>query len=541
MRILLIIGLFVIGSQAQAQSLAEATTLFDRFEYAKAADVYSQLAQKKSLSQEDYKKMAYSYYAIGAYSKCFPLVDSLIGMNEIEPFFFYMHGMSAMATEQYATAKQSFQKYQSLDNEFPVSVLIVSCDSIPTWQDVKFKQNELAAGNHSKADFSGSKYKEDYIRFQEVGRDSMNQELAIENIDLAELILSRPMVRNSEGQSNFFILDPSFENAAITSLAVFQPSNEVLVTISQPLAKKEEHKAPHLYIGKLDSETNTISDLVLWDLSGQSDSAFCAHATINASSNVIVFTKISATTKGSDLYWSNLENGSWTNPKPIESINTEFDEVFPMFSGDSILTFSSNGRLGYGGLDIFSSKVNGTQFETIDHLHAPINSFGDDFNYVYLSEENAIFTSNRIGGTGDDDIYQITYTIDKVDPDQVAYNEFVASWIDLKVYFEFAKYEFNHDLKKLADIVKFMEKYPTLTLTIEGHTDSRGTEEYNENLGYFRAEVIKKEFISRGVKADQIKIVSKGKSDPQQLCEKGCSESEHALNRVSVVKLVVPQ
>lgn len=541
MRIFVIIGLLVIGYQSQAQSLAEATTLFDRFEYAKAAEVYSQLAQKKSLSQEDYKKMAYSYYVIGAYEKCFPLVDSLIEMSGIEPFFFYIHGMSAMAMEQYATAKESFQKYQGLDNEFPVSVLIVSCDSIPTWKDAEFKQNQLAAGNHSKADFSGSKFGENYIRFQEVGRDSMNQLLTIENIDLAELILARPIVQKGDGATTPILLDPSFENAAVTSMAVFNTSNDVILTIFQPLAKKEEHQAPHLYIGKLDTTNYAISDLVLWDISGQSDSAICAHATINASSNVIVFTKMSVATMGTDLYWSNLENGTWSNPQPIEAINTDFDEVFPMFSGDTILTFSSNGRPGYGGLDVFLSTVNGNRFETIEHLFAPVNSFGDDFNYVYLSEENAIYTSNRIGGTGDDDIYQISYTIEKVDTDLVAYKDFVASWVDLKVYFDFAKYEFNHDLNKLSEIVKFMEKYPTLTITIEGHTDSRGTEEYNESLGYFRADVIKKEFVSRGVKAEQINIQSKGKSDPQQKCEKGCTEKEHALNRVSVVKLIVPQ
>lgn len=535
-----LIGTLFLCVNVQAQSLSEASILFDNFEYAKAAEIYTSISEKKALTEEDYKKMAYSYFAIDEFSKCFPFADSLVKMHDIEPYFFYMHGYTAMALNKYDLAKSSFNKYQTLDDEYDVSILLSSCDSIPTWEESKYMENIAFESNFTKADFNGSKYNSDYIRFQEMGLDSAGNSLPKEKIDEAELLLSKPMIQNDLGESKPIYFNPSFDNAVITSFALLPQSNEVIVTISKPLSDLERDKAPHLYKGKFDASLNTISDLNLWDYSGYEDSTYCAHATINSSGNVIVFSKIGKITKGSDLYISKLENDSWSKPEPISELNSLLDDVYPLFSGDTLLSFSSNGRIGYGGLDIFLSHFDGIQFSTVQHMKAPVNSFSDDFNYIYLSEEKAIYSSNKFGSAGDDDMYSITYEIIKEDPAKKEFEKFVDSWIDLKVYFDFAKYNFTSDNIKLLEIVDFMKKYPNLSLSIEGHTDSRGTEEYNNNLGYFRAEVIKSEFVAIGVDPSQIKIVSKGKMDPLKNCEEGCTEEEHALNRVAVVKLVIP-
>jgi peptidoglycan-associated lipoprotein len=542
MKNVFLIGALFLCICAQGQSLSEASSLFDRFEYSKAAEIYSSISRKKSLSQEEYKKMAYSYFAIDEFSKCFPFADSLIKMNEIEPYFYYMHAYTAMALNKFDLAKSSFKKYQALDDEYDVSILLYSCDSIPTWSESKFKGNSPIESNFTKADFNGSKYNLDYIRFQEKGLDSAGNNLPIEKIDEAELLLSKPMIQSIQGESQPIYFNATYDNTAITSFALLAQSNEVIVTISQPLSVLERDKAPHLYKGKFDPLSNTVSDLLPWDYSGYEDSTYCAHATVNTSGNVIVFSKMGKTTQGSDLYITKLENNSWLKPEPISELNSNLDDVYPLFSGDTILSFSSNGRIGYGGLDIFVSHFDGNQFSTTHHIKAPVNSFSDDFNYVFLSEENAIYSSNKFGSAGDDDMYSVAYEIIKEDPAKEEYAKFVESWIDLKVYFDFAKYNLTIDNTRLLEIVDFMKKYPSLSLSIEGHTDSRGTEEYNENLGYFRAEVIKKEFVKIGVDPNQIKVVSKGKSNPLVICDnKICSEEDHALNRVSVLKLVLPQ
>jgi outer membrane protein OmpA-like peptidoglycan-associated protein len=76
-------------------------------------------------------------------------------------------------------------------------------------------------------------------------------------------------------------------------------------------------------------------------------------------------------------------------------------------------------------------------------------------------------------------------------------------------------------------------------LLIEGHTDNKGTTEYNTHLGYFRADAVKKAFINLGVSEGQIKIVSKGETAPQVNCGTTCTPDQLAQNRVAIVKLVV--
>jgi len=68
----------------------------------------------------------------------------------------------------------------------------------------------------------------------------------------------------------------------------------------------------------------------------------------------------------------------------------------------------------------------------------------------------------------------------------------------------------------------------TATVVLQGHTDNRGTDEYNTVLGEKRARSVERHLITAGVSPDRIQIVSYGEEQPQ------CDESEEAcfqLNR----------
>lgn len=73
-----------------------------------------------------------------------------------------------------------------------------------------------------------------------------------------------------------------------------------------------------------------------------------------------------------------------------------------------------------------------------------------------------------------------------------------------------------------------MKKYTTLTITIEGHSDERGTAEYNLALGERRALSTKNYLVSLGIAADRIKTVSYGKEFP---FDPGHDEGAFAKNR----------
>ena len=101
------------------------------------------------------------------------------------------------------------------------------------------------------------------------------------------------------------------------------------------------------------------------------------------------------------------EDGTYSEPKNLgDKINTEKREMFPFISGDNILYFSSNGHPGYGGLDVFASKIFDSSVSDPINLENPVNSLKDDFAFIINDAiDKGYFSSNRANGKGDDDIY----------------------------------------------------------------------------------------------------------------------------------------
>lgn len=87
-----------------------------------------------------------------------------------------------------------------------------------------------------------------------------------------------------------------------------------------------------------------------------------------------------------------------------DKINTEGQEMFPFISDKDILYFSSNGHLGLGGLDVFHTTESGN----VVNAGIPINSNSDDLAFSINEETGEGYvSSNRKGGKGSDDIYQL--------------------------------------------------------------------------------------------------------------------------------------
>lgn len=523
-----------------SQSLDEANSWFANYEYARAAQIFSDYAKNKPLPFEDYKRMGYAYFIIGDFENCLPVMDSVIKTKNAEPFFIFMHGEASMGMGLYDQAKTSFITYQKLDNEYNVSNKIASCDLISSWSPIVHISNKMAFGNSTKADISGSTDRNGVIYYKELGKDSLEGSLHQGDVDISELLLMRPFVEKESGSKDQLTISTEIPNASVNSITIGQNSSEAIITITRPTAQLESDQAPHLYTATFNRKSNSLETIKLWAFSGYEDSTSCAHATFNASENLVVFTKMGSRTNGADLYVSRLVEGVWSKPTALTSLNTELDEMFPMFMGDTLLSFSSDGRPGYGGLDIYLAKVKNGEFSAIEHLKSPINSFTDDFNFVYYSADSARYTSNRKGGMGDDDIYFIKFKEREISaqPDSLDFDHFVGTWKQPTIYFDFDAFDLKKDIDLLEELIPFLAKYENSTITIEGHTDRRGSENYNLNLGYARANRVKNELVSKGIRPNQIHVVSKGESDPQFNYPNDCTEAQHALNRVALVKLL---
>jgi len=110
-----------------------------------------------------------------------------------------------------------------------------------------------------------------------------------------------------------------------------------------------------------------------------------------------------------DIWKSTLENGVWGNPVNLGgTVNTEGKEMFPTIKSDGNLYYSSDGKLGLGGLDLFVAFASNEGFDEAINLGYPLNTRFDDFSMAFLEETNTgYFSSNRNGGKGKDDIYKV--------------------------------------------------------------------------------------------------------------------------------------
>lgn len=86
------------------------------------------------------------------------------------------------------------------------------------------------------------------------------------------------------------------------------------------------------------------------------------------------------------------------------------------------------------------------------------------------------------------------------------------------IYFDTDRFNIDTtDATALQAQAQYFARFPQLTFTIEGHTDERGTREYNLALGERRANSAKNYLVSLGVSPDRIRLISYGKERPLAL------------------------
>ncbi len=226
---------------------------------------------------------------------------------------------------------------------------------------------------------------------------------------------------------------------------------------------------------------------------------------------------------GSDLYVSERDDkGRWLRPKNLGfGINTYYNEDTPFITdNDSVLYYSSDGFETMGGYDIYATRLDqGAFFMEPKHLRYPISTPDDDLFYnpgwdgltSYFARKPAGEKSGSViytivNGTRDAIVDTKPETQRVVDEHYYFVNA---------ILFDFNNYHLNEHARKEVDFIyAMMQKNPNIEIELIGHTDDKGSEDYNISLSKKRAESVRNYLVDKGIANGRIKILALGEYDP---------------------------
>lgn len=170
---------------------------------------------------------------------------------------------------------------------------------------------------------------------------------------------------------------------------------------------------------------------------------------------------------GKDLYKIvRFVNGKFSLPFNLgPNVNTDKDEDFPFIDKKTnALYFSSNGHNSMGGYDVFRCAHNteNNLWMQAKNLGVTVNSPSDDMHFIKVDyRERGYFTSNRPGGTGGSDIYQVDF---RQSPEQVVYCKLYIDKRDSAATKDLHLSLFNYDSEKNEGIYRPNKNYMTMVL-----------------------------------------------------------------------------
>lgn len=117
--------------------------------------------------------------------------------------------------------------------------------------------------------------------------------------------------------------------------------------------------------------------------------------------------------------------------------------------------------------------------------------------------------------------------------------EQAASPGELSIYFAFDKSEFNSDSvtdKYFDKSNTYLDQNSQARLSITGYTDAIGSNEYNQALGYRRAQRLQNYFESKGIPANKVIIESKGEKEPAEDNNTSAGRANNRRTEITIKK-----
>jgi len=254
---------------------------------------------------------------------------------------------------------------------------------------------------------------------------------------------------------------------------------------------------------------------------------------------------------GGDLVYSFGDRAHFT-PFLIGGIGVSRNDVYPNGTVEDGYDFFANAGLGF----VTGPITNAGQIRIRGEARYVYDNFGDHYNDVRfglgieiplfeekvrevatVTETTKVVESNT--GLTDSDGDGVIDSVDKcpdtpkgarVDGDGCPFDKV----IELKgVTFEFNKTRLRPDAQTILDwAVGVLKKYPDMNVEIAGHTDSVGSDSYNQKLSEGRAQAVKQYFIDHGVPEAQ--ATAKGYGESQPKADNATAEGRELNRRVEL-------
>lgn len=398
----------------QDTKIDKAENQFDDYAYANAIENYERLVKEGYTDEEIYKNLGDANYlnaqyqdASSWYSKLFTLEDATIDAD-----YMYRYANTLKSTKEYEASNKWMQKYiAAKSNEVRARLYNDNPDYMEKIEEMSGRYDVKSLPfNSPQSDFAPS-FNGDQLVFSSA-RDS-------------GLLTKRIHVWNNKSFTNLYVTNASangefttsgkFSNGLNkktheTSTAFTQDGNMVYFTRNN--SKNGGFSRDDEGVSRLKIYRAYLKDGV-WtnatELPFNSDDYSCAHPSLSPNGDKLYFASDMPGTIGeSDIFVVDLKNDGSIGPAMNmgEKINTEARETFPFVTDQNVMYFSSDGRPGLGGLDVYATKLKDLNSIYVVNVGKPINSEEDDFSYIINAEtRKGFFASNRDGGQGSDDIY----------------------------------------------------------------------------------------------------------------------------------------
>lgn len=219
----------------------------------------------------------------------------------------------------------------------------------------------------------------------------------------------------SSWENEAFSVPERYTIPSLDEKSKFQKYNEAVISISSEEEKMFIYRDGKIYESNLNDPTAKATEMDRTI----NFSRFQNHAAVSGNGNILFFTSESKDGKGGTDIFQSVKNinGQWSAPILLDTtiINTPFNEESPFYAENGTLYFSSNGLPGYGGYDVYKTRLVNGKWTIPQNLGQPVNSPGDDlFFTLKKNSPDGYYSSNRTGGFGDMDIYHVHYVSNEI-------------------------------------------------------------------------------------------------------------------------------